>query len=63
MKEGKEKRRKITLKKGKRVLKMHFFGSKPGPLQPPPPAVAPPAATLFNMRNKLNLKEVRGGGE
>ena len=27
MKKGKEKRRKITLKKGKRALKMHLFGS------------------------------------
>ena len=26
MKKGKEKRRKITLKKGKKALKMHLFG-------------------------------------
>ena len=49
MKKGKEKRRKITLNKGKRALKMHLF--------------RPARRKLICQGKKFNLKRGRGGGK
>ena len=64
MKKGKEKRRKITLKKGKKALKCIFLSYElkknfTGGLSTLPPA--PPAANLFVGENNWITKE--GGGD
>ena len=53
MKKGKEKRRKITLKKGKKALKMPLLGYKLKKISPPPL----PSGKI------LNLKRGVGGGK
>ena len=59
MKKGKEKRRKITLKKGKKALKMHLFSYK---LKKIPRGVFRPALpnTYFSGDKNLTPKEWGG---